>query len=264
MAKFIGPIKFKGSAGGLTGFYDKDTGEFHLASKKPKNKNQNKDSPRALDQNNEFKAVCIWSSLIRLLTEEFVYLKKGRLAGKLNAIAKQIQLMDTGGRYGYRTIESSKFNYPLNGFSFNNAHPFKNVFQVIPDVSITDDRSQVTLKLSDFRSASKFKWPDAVNYYRISLLIIVLPDVVWNKTEGRYTYVNWPAPLGQKLSVSEWMSVNNVPIDFEISAAFKEGHLPGAKSTVVVLMGLEFATAMQNNSPYVVKGIGTAAVVACL
>ena len=264
MAKFTGPIKFKGSVGGVTGYYDEDTGEYHLASKKPKNKNQNKDSPRALDMENEFKGVCMWLKSVRVPTSEFVYLKKGRLAGKLNAIGKQIQLMAPKSDYGFRAIESSKFNYPLVGFSFNNAHPFRDVFQVVPEVCITDDRSQVTLSLNDFRSASKFKWPEAVHYYRISLLIFVLADVTWNETWDRYTYVNWPARMGQKWSVSEWLHVDNVSIDFQLSAAFREGQLPGAKSTVVVVMGLEFASAMQNNSPYVVKGIGTAGVVVCL
>jgi hypothetical protein len=131
-------------------------------------------------------------------------------------------------------------------------------------VSITDDRSQVTLSLNDFRSTAKFKWPETVNYYRISLLIFVLADVTRNETEGRYTYVGWPARMGREWSVSEWLHVDNIPIDVQLSAAFKEGQLPIEQSTVVVSMGLEFATAMQNDSPYVVKGIGTAGILACL
>ena len=52
-------------------------------------------------------------------------------------------------------------------------------------------------------------------------------------------------------------------INFKISTALREDQLPGEKSIVVVLMGLEFASAMQNNSPYVLKSIGTAGIVAC-
>ena len=64
--------------------------------------------------------------------------------------------------------------------------------------------------------------------------------------------------------MSKWLHVDNIPINFQLSAAFKERQLPIEQSTVVVSMGLEFATAMQNNSPYVVKGIGTCVIVACL
>ena len=135
---------------------------------------------------------------------------------------------------------------------------------MVPEVTITDDRSEVTLSLREFRSASKFKWPDAVNYYRISLLIFVLADVEWSKTWERYAYVGWPARMGQNCSVCEWYNVNNFPFDFEISAAFRKDQLPKEKSTIVVVMGLEFATAMQNDSPYVVKVIGIAGIVACL
>lgn len=264
MATFTGPLKFKGSLGGITGYYDEDTGEYHLASKKGKNPNQNKHSPAALKMENEFKGVCVWSKSVRVSTAEFIYLKKGRLAGDLNAIGKKIQLMSPRSDYGFRAIASSKFNFPLVGFSFNKKHPFKEVFQVVPEVTITDDRSRVTLSLNDFRSTAKFKWPETVNYYRITLLIFVLADVARNETEGRYTPVGWPVSRGKEWSVSEWLHVDIIPIDIQLSAAFKAGQLPIEQSTVVVCMGLEFATAIQNNSPYVVKGIGTAGILACL
>ena len=60
------------------------------------------------------------------------------------------------------------------------------------------------------------------------------------------------------------MSVSTVAIDFQQSVAFKADQLPREKSAVVVVMGLEFANGMDWGTPYVVKGHGTSAVVACL
>ena len=264
MAKIVGPIKFTGNVGGVRGYFDKDLNEYFFSSRKRKDPNHNKNAPRSLELNNEFKALSLWSKFIRLKTLDIVYLKNGRLNGQLNAIAKKIQVMDNVGERGYRQIESSKFNYPLIGFNFNHKHPFKTVLQVVPEVTITEDRRLVTLRMKDFRSASSFKWPDPVGYYRVFLLIFELPDLAWDKAWNQYNPFFKSMAVGRKTIVSDWISVNNEPIDFELSAAFDENQLPRDKSTVVVVMGVEFASAFDYGSPYVVKDHGTATVLACL
>ena len=105
MARFVGPFKFSGNVGGYRGYWDKDLKEWIVASKKEKNPNHNKHAPRAQENNEEFKGVVIWSKLIRQMTDEVVYLKKGRRVGELNAIGKKIQLMDRTGNRGTRQIE---------------------------------------------------------------------------------------------------------------------------------------------------------------
>jgi len=264
MATFKGPFNFNGCVGGFRGYWDSDAKKQIIATKKSKDKKQNENSDRVLELNNEFKGVTLWSKTLLHATTDIVYLRKGRLIGFLNRIAKQIQVMDLVGKRGYRKIESSKFNYPLKGFSFNKMYPFKDVFQVVPELSITEDRREVTLKLSDFRSASKFKWPKKVHYYRIFLLIIDLPDVEWFPSWERYYTAYALKDFGTKTVVSDWNAVSGEPIDFQISAAFDDNQLPKEKSTVVVVMGLEFASAIEHNTPYVLKGHGTAGIVDCI
>ena len=264
MARFIGPFKFSGNVGGFHGHWDEDLQDWVLSSEKQKNPNHNKHAPRALENNEEFKAMCMWSKLIRYQTFDVVNLKKGRRVGELNKIAKKIQLMDQIGLRGIRQIESSKFNFPLIGFSFNKAHPFSSVFTGVPEVSITEDRREVTLKLTNFTSQSKFNWPEKVRYYRVYLEIFELPDLVWDTVSKAYNPQYFTMPKGKAVTVSEWMSVSTEPIDFLQSAAFKEDQLPREKSAVVVVQGFEFASGMDWGTPYVVKGHGTAAVVACL
>lgn len=264
MARFIGPFKFSGNVGGFHGHWDEDLQEWILSTQKQKNPNHNKHAPRALENNEEFKAMCIWSKLIRRMTDEVVYLKKGRRVGELNAIAKKIQLMDYNGIHGTRQIESSKFNFPLIGFSFNKAHPFSSVFTGVPEISITEDRREVTLKLTDFISKSKFTWPETILHYRVFLEIFELPDLVWDAESKAYDPYYFIKPKGKAVTVSEWIRVNTEPIDFQQTVAFKADQFPREKSAVVVVMGLEFANGMDWGTPYVVKGHGTAAVVACL
>jgi len=259
MATFKGPFSFNGSVGGFRGYWDEDAQKQILSSSKRKTRS----TGRTIDLNREFKAVTYWSKYIRRATIDLIYLKKGRLVGLLNKVAKQIQVMDHECDYGYRSIQSSKFNYPLKGFSFNKKYPLKDVLPVEPEVTISEDRRVVTLKLTGFRSYARFKWPEKVGYYRIFLLIFTLPDIEYHVLHKAYEPVYSKQEMGQVTVVSEWIETSVDPIDYEMSVAFPENQLPKEKSVVVVVMGLEFAYAMDYNTPYVVKDQGAAGVIGC-
>lgn len=266
MAILKGPIQFNGKLGGVRSYWDKDLKKQVLATIGGLNKNlieHNHNLWRVKAMNVEFAACSIWSKIIRRKTEDLSYLKNGRINGKLVKIAKLIQETNGSINYGYRSIESSKFNDPLIGFSMNNAHPFKDVFSVEPEISITEDRREVTLQLNNFLSHLKFKWPDRVTDYRIYLTIFELPDIQWDEFGRKYIPVYEPHSLVNKTTVSEWVKVSTDPIDFQTTATFDKDHLPRERSTVVVAMGLEFASYMQYNTPYVVKDHGTMAILRC-
>ena len=266
MATLKGPLQFIGSLGSMRSYYDKDSGKQILASKGGANKNNiknNKSLERVRDQNREFKACNIWANMVRRGTEDLSYLKNGRINVKLVSIAKTIQKMNEKDHYGYRRIESSKFNYPLIGFCMNNAHPFNTVFQVRPEISITEDRSEVTLRLDNFISNSKFKWPERISYYKIYLTIVELQDVEWDEDHRCYFPVYLNSKLRNKTNVSDWLSVSSDPVDFQITASFDQNALPREKTTVLVVIGLEFASGMQYNTSYVVKDHGTMAILKC-
>jgi hypothetical protein len=52
-------------------------------------------------------------------------------------------------------------------------------------------------------------------------------------------------------------------IDFQISASFPEGYQSNDKTFIMVVMGIEFASSMQQNTAYVVKDKGTMTFVGC-
>lgn len=267
MAIVNGPFQYDGSAGGFRSYWDKDLKKRVLSTKRTWDKNAIKNNPelwRVNAMNEEFKGCNLLSKIIRQNTEALIYLKNGRITGKLINIAKRIQEINGTIDYGTRKIETSKFNAPLIGFCMNNAHPFKDVFHVVPEISITDDRRVVMLKLNNFISHLKFKWPERVFYYRVYLTIFELPDIEWYKIGERYISVYPANSLGNKTTVSEWIRVSTDAIDFQITAAFDEGHLPREKTTVLVAMGLEFASDIQYDTPFVVRDHGTMSIVACL
>jgi hypothetical protein len=266
MAILEGPFQFDGSLGNFRSYWDKKKKKWTLSTKRRCNKKafRNCDRlPRVKENNNEWIALNIWTKLIRQGTSELYYLKNGRHNGNLVAIGKRIQLMDQNGLRGLRNVSSSIFNYPLIGFNWNDEHPFSLACDVKPVVSITDDRRVVTIMMNNFKSFKKFKWTEDVGYYRVYLSLFELPDVEWNEGYRQYFPVYSTTTLNEVLSVSDWIPVRSIPIDFQISADFGENWLPREKSTVLVSMGFEFASDMQHNTPYVVKGNGTAAIVGC-
>jgi hypothetical protein len=259
MATFKGPFSFNGSVGGFRSYWDNDAQKQILSS----GKRATKSTGRTIDLNREFKAVTSWSKFIRRATIDLAYLKKGRLVGLLNKVAKQIQVMDHESEYGYRNIQSSRFNYPLKGFSFNKKHPLKDVLPVEPEVTISEDRRVVTLKLNEFRSEKRFIWPEKVGYFRIFHVIFTLPDIEWHLLNRAYEPAYPKQEMGRVTVVSEWIKTSVDPIDYQMSIAFPENQLPKEKSAVVVVMGFEFAYAMDHNTPYVVKDHGTSGVIGC-
>jgi len=266
MAILKGPIQFDGSLGDVRSYYDKDAKKQVLSTKGGCNKNQlenNESLVNVVHTNREFSACSMMAKLIRKGTFDLVYLKNGRIQGKLISIVKSIQNMLNEDPWGFRKIAISRFNYPLIGFCMNNAHPFKTVFHVEPELTVTENRQVVTLRLSNFISSERFKWPERVMYYRIFLNIFEMPDIEWLKGWDQYYPVYQPATLGNKTMVSNWLSISTEPIDFQLTADFGENHIPREKTVVLVSMGLEFASGMQFNTPFVVKDHGTMAIVGC-
>jgi hypothetical protein len=262
MARISGPFKIKGSFGNLRAYHDGDIDDDILSTKRGKN-SKNHNNVMMVGLNSEFKALNVWTKIIRRITLDLVYLKKGRLNGKLVSIAKKIQSMDVIGALGFRKIESSKFNLPLIGFCMNNAHPFGEVCNIDPEISISEDRSSLTFKLMNFVSFGKFKWSEHIQYYRIYIVLAELPDIEWNVMNKAFLPVYLYETLGRKTVVSEWIPVGTEPGDIVIPVAFDENHLPREKTTVMAVVGFEFASGIQFDAPYIVTDHGTCAILGC-
>ena len=262
MARISGPFKINGSFGNVRVYEDGDTHEQVLSTKRRKN-SKSHHNDRLMRLNREFKALNVWAKIIRRMTLDLCYLKKGRLNGKLVSIAKKIQELDGSGERGFRKIESSKFNFPLKGFCMNNAHPFGDVCNIEPRITISDDRGTVTFTLTAFSSVGKFKWTESILYYRIYIVINELPDIEWNVKNKVYEPVYLYDLLGRKTVVSEWMRVSSESLDIVIPVAFDANHMPREKTTVMVSVGFELASEIQFDTPYIVKDHGTCAILGC-
>jgi len=266
MAESKSPIRFIGSLGNIRSYYDSDLRKWIYSTKGGANKNLIKNNPafaRTRELNEEWKGNSIWAKTVREGTDGLSHLKQGRNNCYLLKIAERIQVMNHEDSMGKRRIESSKFNYPLIGYSFSNKHPFNEVFIGETTLSITDDRSKVTLSLNNFISKNKFSWPEAIRNYRIYLNISVVPDVIWNESRRTFETVYSPFETMCRTSVSEWMSIEIDPVDIEVITEFPKDFKPHEKSIVIAAMGIEFASYIEFGSPYIVKDCGSMAILGC-
>ena len=172
--------------------------------------------------------------------------------------------MDIESLRGFRRIESSRFSYPLSGFSMSKKHPFSQVFYGTYDLSATDDRSEVTLALNSFNPKTAFTWPETIRDYRVYLSISVVPDFEWQEYTRCYEPAYFPFSNRRKTIISEWKSISYYPTDILMSLKFDNDFVPQERSIVIVALGFEFATMIENGSPYIVKDHGSMAIIGCV
>jgi hypothetical protein len=79
----------------------------------------------------------------------------------------------------------------------------------------------------------------------------------------KYSTVYTPISKTGLTSVTNWMSIIMPPLDIQLVTRFQEGLVPREKTTVIAAMGVEFASAIQYDTPLVVKDCGTMAILGC-
>lgn len=266
MAEIIGTIRLKGSVGNIRTYYDRTLKKWISSTKGGANKDLIKNNPtfaRTRELNQEWKGCVVWAKFVRFGVDSLSHLMQGRNNCYLMRIAEKIKILDFESERGFRKITSSKHKSLLVGYCFSKLHPFKEVFFDEPELTITDDRNEVTLTLNDFLSHKKFSWPETISLFRIYLNIFLLPDLEWCDSIKQYIPVYQTFARKEITSVSNWMSMNSDLTDIRIAAKFENDFVPDDRSIVVVTMGLEFASTMLNGSPYIVKDCGTTMVLGC-
>ena len=213
-------------------------------------------------QNIEWKGCNMCSTQIRrglIGVEELI---KGRNNGRLLSIIKRIQTMGSILEVGKRAIELSRYKDLLVGFNLNSAHPFKEVFFGNPILSISDDRKEVTLNLKNFKSRYQLKWTEFIKQYRVYLSINEVSDIRWDSHE-RYCSTQYGSSLYENTTISEWYDTSSDETELRLSVSFPENYVAKESTTVVVTMGLEFASSGNGKTVITVKDRGTCAIVGC-
>jgi len=266
MAELKGPIIFTGGIGNIRAYYNKTLKRYIVSTKGGSTKEMIKKNPafaRQRENMTEFKECAMWASQLRRSLFSIEHLYQGYYFSEIMALAKSIQKHDDINLRGVRSIESSKDAVLLTGINFNRFHPFDQVFSHKIEITFSEDKKTVTLKLLGFKSFSRISWPVRFESYRIALVIAQLPDFAWYEEKREFLPV---APGMERLSVttlSDWRNVSTNLEDIILTATFPKPALQIPGTTVIVAMGIEvsMATGIATGMNY--SGTGTMKIVEC-
>jgi hypothetical protein len=261
-----GPLQFTGSVGNFRCYYDKASGKYVIATKGGQTREQIENNPtfvRQRENMNEFKLSAMWASLLQKSLSKIDHLRWGYYFPKINAMGKTIIKHDDIGIRGFRSLESSKVAGLLKTINFNKLHLFDEVLTQPIEVTISDDKQTVTLKVLGLNPFRHIKWTDGYVSFRLTLVIAILPDWHWNTQEKMFKPVIRESRLLSRAAFSEWYSKTTDAKDVVLQASFSQPALQEPGSTVVVALGIEFSLTKVEPTNMTTYGIGTMKIVDC-
>ena len=266
MATLKGPILLDGSVGEIRFYYDSARKKHTASTKGGATKEQIANNPNFVRQRenmNEFKVCSKWASQLVKSLKSINHLHYGYYFPKIVAMGKSINRFDNAHLKGIRSLEASKAPGLLTTINFNKKHPFDEVLTQQCEITFSEDKKTVIMKLLGFNSFHRIHWPEVYASYRIILTIVQLPDFVWSELHSCYEPV---IPGAISLSVttySQWFPCSTSPEDIILKAVFAQAALQQPGSTVVVAEGIEFSATLVDPSEENTWGKGTMKIVAC-
>ena len=267
MAVVEGPIRFNGSLGDVTCYYNSVLKKWIFRKKGGANKKLIKKSKKFKNTRlnmAEFKACGEWCHLVRVGLFELDDFNWGLYMSGIVQLSKTIQLMDPIGDWGMRNIESSKHKQLLTGIVFNALHPFDKVVMREPEVISDEMRMSVTVNLKQFYSLREMVWRKELIYYRFAMTIGQLSDYVYDPISKEHSPQHAGLESNRTVVFSKWYRKGSQPEDISLSAAFQEDEVPPADATVMVGLAVELASPGTANSYFSAKGDRTMKIVDCL
>jgi hypothetical protein len=267
MAEIEGPIRFNGSMGDVTCYWNSVLKKWIVRKKGGPRKEHIKKS-RVFKNTRlnmaEFKACGKWCHLLREGLWELDDYNWGLYMSGVVQLAKTIQLMDEVNPKGRRCIESSKHKSLLTDINFNENHPFDKVVRRQPEVISDETRMSVTVNLPQFYALRELIWRAGYTHFRFALTIVQLSDYICYANSKKNAPAHPDLQDTRKVVFSEWIPKSASPNDISLALSFKDDEIPASDATVMVALGIEFANSPMGHSFFSAKGDRTMKLIACL
>jgi hypothetical protein len=245
MAQQTGPLKYKGTIGGIRHFKIKGlSGHFAGMAGGP-DANQVRTAPefaRTRENMNEFGGCAAAAKSLRVgLAQLIKQMSDPQLTGRLTAIMKKINLEDQTEPRGYRAILITSQPQYLSGLNFNRNLSFDSIFFAPINFTSAPTRNSVELSVEPFNPLNFINPPAGATHFRLISAISVLSDYVYNSTSGIYEPMETEINELSNVANSEYLSLSD-PI---LSPITIENELPGAPAmtpdvSVLNCVGIEF------------------------
>ena len=210
--------------------------------------------------NKEFGASSLASGYIQRAIYAVKHLADHNISGQLMGMAKIIQNMDINNEHGKRSILFSAHPHILDGFGFNNDHPFDSVIKSPPAYTISRDNLMAKIVLPDLIPGVNFTPIPKAALYRIILCFGVIPDVV----RGQYQYEPASSAMGffPNQVQTGWASTAIMRKREELIIQLSELSNFDDTGSLILSIGIEFATRMTAEIIKPMKNMGCGKILA--
>jgi hypothetical protein len=265
MTIFKGPLDLKGSFGNFRIYKDPVLGITILSGKGGPSAEKMKTLETLAGARacaHELGGRSKWASSLKTSLSDINHLMYQRCFNKISTAGSQIQKQDVESAHGFRTIAVSLYPEVLYSIDFNQRFPFRNVFKGNPVIDLSSDKKTVTTSIPGFIPSKDINWGLKYGYYRFYMVAAQVSDMAINPGNGKYEPVVEKLETLSVCTVSKWLPRNSLPVDVLLQATFEQPALTSPGTVVVVALGIELSTALQQGQPYAAPRSGSMGIIA--
>jgi hypothetical protein len=241
MAYQKGNIKYIGSFKSIRNYQNANDPKVYAGEKGGANRDLIMNNPafaRTRENMNEFKGCgmavkAIRQGLISVVQEH----TDTRFTGRLVSLVKMINLKDTEGLRGFRTITFSQNRPLLKSVTFHEKKKIDFDLRKCIRTSHPESRAEATLAVKGLNPNPQ-TFPGNADAYRVFNLISIISDYIYKGEDKKYKPLSTLNSMNV-LVFSDYTPVNT-PLTAEVKAAFPEGTLLNESDTVLQCVGIEF------------------------
>ncbi len=244
MAKQRGHIKYTGTLGEVRHFKIKGNKGFYAGLVGGPTAEQVKTAPgfiRTRENMSEFAACAMAGKSVRVgLSSLMRQMSDSRLAGRLTAIMKKINIEDGSEARGQRAVLVSQQPQYLRGLDFNRNLSFNGIFAAPFILTANVDRNETELSVPAFNPLNSINIPSGATHFRLINAISLVSDFVYNSTTGAYEPSDPGLNEASQIEYSAYIPVNETTTAITLTSTLAGA--PSIPTTVAVLgcVGIEF------------------------
>lgn len=243
MSKQIGLIRLKGKIGGVS-FYKSGGTDLARVANGPSKQRIDSDPAfvRTRENNVEFGGSAKAAKALRLALAFIVQtMADSRVTSRLTKLFKEINVSDTAGIRGQRSIEVSAHRPLLINFEMNKSVSFSSIFNAPFSFSNTAARDEGTVTIPSFLPQNFIEAPAGATHFRLITALGVISDYTYNVANQGYEPTDPALNILGITAASPITPISSaLPVNFTLTAT-----LPGSPTmtptvSVVQCLGIEF------------------------
>lgn len=235
MAQLISGFQFTGSLGNLSAYRMKGSDKIVVRTKGGPSKKAvqtGKQFDITRRNNREFSRRAKASAIILGAMHPLRPLADHKISASLNALLRQIQILDTTSVLGEREIFLSRRPALLEGFSFNRTNSFDSTLMATVRVDVQPETSSISVVIPGIVAGTNFLPSNRYPYCRFVITAACIPDLVW-------TDLGYRVNVAMTAGGIDWRPVRAESPEQKIDLSFVPGPAD-SRQTLVVSIGMQY------------------------